>query len=546
MATSRSYRRIPRALNPTNLNQRTKEFINFLTNLDYPGVSDLQPEKISWAYENLETRNILNWLCTNIDIEQNVLDVKDDWIKEIESIENEVDSKQNSQEHLSYHIEQLELTLKSIEEKYAELKRVSRDLDEKNKEVDKNIEQDSVKYDVDTAAVVKTVAQVLSERKFSEGKGKQQKNFIYQCTDEIDEIMNSDQSFTSELQQLCEIFFSNEDIKKFQSYNLADEVIRLKNLYPRTQIKYIKASTEFEYLSTYLRVFQNEATRVRMDFFIPGCNVLKSNIEQNTNKNSLLNEQINNVVDSINGLLSKLTYLEIESPILTADCEVKLQYQQNFIDQLEMVIDRLLLQYAHNEFVAQIFHIELDNQKAVHRLLSNLRDKLERRAEDFSKRMLLMSASDFVEPTSHKTMVESRDDFLLSLKKMLNLDLSTSYSKEDKSLPFTTYDSLRERLKEVENARNTSFDRFEQEWKAQQKFLESCGEIENFLTSLLYKDSKTSEFLITPQELSDLQFLLRAKANNMQPRINHASKNLNLPEHLESEKERFIRFFAEK
>lgn len=118
---------------------------------------------------------------------------------------------------------------------------------------------------------------------------------------------------------------------------MADEVIRLKNLYPRTLIKYIKASIEFEYLSTYLRVFQNEATRVRMDSFIPDCNVLKSNIEQNTNKNSLLNEQINNAVDSINGLLSKQTYLEIESPILTADCEIKLQYQQNFIDQLEMV-----------------------------------------------------------------------------------------------------------------------------------------------------------------------------------------------------------------
>lgn len=57
-----------------------KEFINLLTNLDYPDISSLQPEKISWAYENLETRNILDWLCTNIDIEQNVLDVKDDWM----------------------------------------------------------------------------------------------------------------------------------------------------------------------------------------------------------------------------------------------------------------------------------------------------------------------------------------------------------------------------------------------------------------------------------------------------------------------------------
>jgi len=37
------------------------------------------------------------------------------------------------------------LTLESLEGKLANLKKVSRDLDEKNKEVDKKIEQDSVK-----------------------------------------------------------------------------------------------------------------------------------------------------------------------------------------------------------------------------------------------------------------------------------------------------------------------------------------------------------------------------------------------------------------
>ena len=56
------------------------EFINFLTNLDYPDISNLRPEQITWAYEDLETRDILDWLCTNIDIEQNVLDIKDDWM----------------------------------------------------------------------------------------------------------------------------------------------------------------------------------------------------------------------------------------------------------------------------------------------------------------------------------------------------------------------------------------------------------------------------------------------------------------------------------
>jgi hypothetical protein len=56
---------------------------------------------------------------------------------------------------------------------------------------------------------------------------------------------------------------------------------------------------------------------------------------------------------------------------------------------------------------------------------------------------------------------------------MISTTIVSNYSKEDKSLPFTTYDSLRERLKEVENARNTSFEHVEQEYKVQQNFLES-------------------------------------------------------------------------
>ena len=55
------------------------EFITLLTNLGYPKASNLQPEQILWAYEDLKTRNVLDWLCTNIDIEQNVLDIKDGW-----------------------------------------------------------------------------------------------------------------------------------------------------------------------------------------------------------------------------------------------------------------------------------------------------------------------------------------------------------------------------------------------------------------------------------------------------------------------------------
>ena len=122
---------------------------------------------------------------------------------------------------------------------------------------------------------------------------------------------------------------------------MADEVVRLKNLYPRTELKCLEARAEFEYLSKYLQVIKNEATRLRMDSSVPDYNILKSQFDQNTNNSSSLNKQINDVIDSrINGLLSELAYLEIESPLLTADYEVKLQYQEKFIDRLELVCQK--------------------------------------------------------------------------------------------------------------------------------------------------------------------------------------------------------------
>jgi hypothetical protein len=100
----------------------------------------------------------------------------------------------------------------------------------------------------------------------------------------------------------------------------------------------MKACTENKRLSTFLQVFKNEAARIKMDSFIPDYNVLKSQFDQNMNDSSLLNKKFDDVMDSkINSLLNKLTYLEIEAPILTADYEIKMQYQQKFIDRLELV-----------------------------------------------------------------------------------------------------------------------------------------------------------------------------------------------------------------
>ena len=130
-------------------------------------------------------------------------------------------------------------------------------------------------------------------------------------------------------------------MEKLKSYNLADEVVRLKNLYPKTELRYIEACTEFKYMSTFLQVIQSEATRIRMDSFVPDYDNLRSHLDQNTNNSSSLNKQINNVVDSkIICLLSKLADLEIEYPILTADYKVKLQCQQKFIDRLNLVCQK--------------------------------------------------------------------------------------------------------------------------------------------------------------------------------------------------------------
>ncbi|CAG8675639.1 30273_t:CDS:10, partial [Gigaspora margarita] len=506
-------------------------FVNFLSKLEYPNVSALKPEQILWAFENKETRYLLEWLCENID-EKNLIGNNEGGLtsveiakikKEHESFENEIDILRKRQDRVSNHRNQLKMTLEDLESQLADLKRINRDLDERNKNVDSLIQQESIKLDVETNALSIALSEVLFERDTHEKNGKA-KNFIFQYTNDIQDIVKIDQTFTHELQKFRESLFPQNLDGISDQKALCDEINRLKSLCPKTELKYIEANARREYMSTYLRTLENDA--LGLDSFIPDLNSLESKCEQYISSSTMLNQQIKTVLTSkIGEYLKNLAELQIENPLLMADYTIQSKYQKSLIDRFNLVNDILLSQYSRTQLISKALNLELEDQKAVYRLFSDVTKELEHRKNCLTAQKNLMSVTDFVEPNIEKTVVGSRDNLLLSMNRLTNLEmLKVLRSSEEQSSPFITYESLKEKIIEIDQTRNKVFSRVNDELVAQQEFSKSCGGIEQVLTSILYKDSKTLDLLFTPREFSDIQFSLLSIANRLQPKLNQISQ----------------------
>ncbi|CAG8649665.1 3113_t:CDS:2, partial [Paraglomus occultum] len=48
-------------------------FITFLAKIGYPNASSLRPEQLLWVFEIPEIQTLFDWLCKNVDPEENVV-----------------------------------------------------------------------------------------------------------------------------------------------------------------------------------------------------------------------------------------------------------------------------------------------------------------------------------------------------------------------------------------------------------------------------------------------------------------------------------------
>ncbi|RHZ82863.1 hypothetical protein Glove_103g239 [Diversispora epigaea] len=531
-------------------------FITFLSQLEYPQASTLKPEQISWVYESNDLHYLLDWLCENIDIEQNYIgnDSEDNLNpievkkikKEHEILENEINNLRKRQEYAIFNRDQLKLVLEELKNQLVDLKKISHDLDDKNKEVDKLIEDDSIKLDMNTKDLFDIISEVLSERTTITREENNNNNFMSQCTNEIQEIIEIDQTFTLELQKLCEKLFSRNANELSDPNELDEEIGRLKHLYPNSERKYIDVASQYEYWDTYLKVLNDEVSR--LDSIMPfSADNLGSKYDQCERKIILIKQEINDKAQRIEEYLNTLADLEVEKSILLVDYNVQSNYQKSFINGLDLVMDLLISQFSRLQFIIQAFNIEFDDHKSLHNLLKDVINELNQRCQNLKDRMKLMSSADFSDPKIEKTVVESNDKMLFSIKKLMNLDTNSRnlMKRNSSSSTFVTYESLKERMSEILQERNNTHNNMVEELKAQYEFMKASEEIEKTLTSLLYKDSYTSELLLTSRKFSDLQNSLRHKTTFLQPKLNLITKDLNLQDHLENKKLLFHRYYTD-
>ncbi|KAG9291112.1 hypothetical protein G9A89_012984 [Geosiphon pyriformis] len=429
-------------------------FIALLKSLKYPHASELLPEQISWATENSETRVIFDWLCENIDLENNVVN------KEILTLS----------------------TISGLETQLENLRGVLEDLDESYKEKDRYFEQDSIKLDLNMTDTANAVKDVVTERKIQNGKER----------------------------------------------------------------RLIEATIEHQRLSTFLLALVNEINQV--DSYIPDKEVLRSKFQQNSVIISSVNEQIKDSLVKIEALLKSLAETHIENPILIAENISKSNCQTSIIRCLDVVIDLSLSQYAHNQFIAQACQIEYENQKTVDELLIKIKNELQVKKDDSEKRIALFSAKCLNNPET-TSVVSSHDHLLLSMKNLMFLDGTNEKFSNDPSEGsysfFTSYQSLKEKISQIQECKGNVSHNLEEELKELQEFVEICSRFEQTMIETLYSNSLTSELLLTPISLSDLQLTLRAKTNRLQPKLSQIAKELMATDQIRKRKELFHLFHTD-
>ncbi|CAJ0650289.1 9219_t:CDS:10, partial [Entrophospora sp. SA101] len=363
------------------------KLISFLEQIGYPNASSLLPEQILWAFDQKN-----------------------------ENIENDINNMKKTHERVTIQKEQLGKTLEDLEKELVELNKINDELYIENKKVDEMIEKESVKLDVNTVNMIDSAKDIISERPGKSNKGKyiekqHIKKFLYQCEDELKEIIDADQTLSQELEQI-------------------HEINHLRNSIVKEEHKNYVAIAEFEYMKKYLQALESEYMNLNSLQFDP--NILDSVIEENANKKIMIEQQYKKLLYSeIEEKLNILAKKEIEEPILKAGYKNQSDNQCLLIEKLNWVIDQLLSQYSISHFS-------------------------------------LMSASDFIEPRLEKRILESNDTMLMSIKKLVNLG-----DDDDPDNQTTLINNLKEKIVKIEDIRNDEFLRIEEESKAQQNLVKS-------------------------------------------------------------------------
>ncbi|CAG8581896.1 152_t:CDS:2, partial [Ambispora leptoticha] len=143
-----------------------------------------------------------------------------------------------------------------------------------------------------------------------------------------------------------------------------------------------------------------------------------------------------------------------------------------------------------------------------------------------------------------KTVVSSDDDLILALKELVSLDNKSESKRASYSL-FTSYDSLKEQIRRIEQRKQSAVLHLEEELKAQQEFVDNCAQIGQNMTAILYSNSPTSELILAPIPLSDLQISLRRKTNRIKPKLGQIAKEIINDEQTKKHKEMFKLFHTD-
>ncbi|XP_072023242.1 HAUS augmin-like complex subunit 3 [Amphiura filiformis] len=327
-----------------------------------------------------------------------------------------------------------------------------------------------------------------------------------------------------------------------------EELARLKEVYPNSQKRRIKAVTEENRIAAACRLAGDRLQALNQQ-------TKGSTVQDISDRNQETEKQLNHVQKEVAMLadsqVPKWIHENAElqgTLILYGDYNLKLARQDYFTSKQNELIKQLISQKARNDFLMMAYEMEVKGHKETHRLLTGTEQLLERNVQANQDRMHMMNDPGISVPHSIRNTVDSRDLFTTRLQQLVG-NVPT-----DQQQLFLTYGNLVEGARRLAHDLDTLQATLSSTTSSQDSRLASLEQNLSVCEDMVYANSATKDGqpIMSPPQLIDGLTQLDQTIKNLEQTIcdiitehNSKTKSLKSDPFLSRQRQLFVYFFLE-
>ncbi|KAJ3024179.1 UNVERIFIED_CONTAM: hypothetical protein HDU68_008300 [Siphonaria sp. JEL0065] len=480
--------------------------------------------------------NEFNWYHeTDDDIDDEIAELENE-LQDLQQYTNVLDKQEASLNHTKVHLQQQ--TYECIQED----EEVTNCL-EKHTAALGNV---SIKVDLMLKDLHERIGQVIHHAASSDSKERTLTDFfdcdnyyLFQCTEDMESFMREDEMLSENLISFYEDEFDDKSgvtgqnqVDEYFSYASADE--RKSFLTEMDRLTELHAITEQQYLDALLALaFAERKLDHLKEMSITTDNLthIKNATKQHLQSSKTLHPSIHQTIQTrLLTLWIDHAHQSVKTPILKKDYEAKINRQRSLLRRLETFVGILLNQQSRHQFLAIAFETEVAMIKRFAHILESVGQELERKGEDVGKRLEWYKTPEFAVDKLPNRLIDGRDTFMKAVMQELEMDDALK-DHAINSIVFSSIDTVIAKAKslvqEIKDAKKECMVvEVARQDAVKKMFVAALVQGNNDLLVLLHQYSATCKPINAPKEWYTMQIELRNTANELQPLLRTAAKDV--------------------